>query len=290
MRKPRQTNNSGRLSKIGVFFGCNGRCGPISVALAAALVMISLTVPAAQAADEDRFSLSLGIFLTDRDSETRLDGSSGMPGSDVDLENDLGLDSFDSVFRVDGYFRFNKKHRFDFSAFNLSRAASTQIQKDIDWNDTLFPVDAVIESNFDLTIYKAAYTWSFLQREKGYIGITAGLYIADFRNSLLAPSLGEREISDSTAPLPVLGLRGEYHLSEKWSFRASGEVFAFEYDDYDGQLFDAYAGLDYQIFRHMAIGVGINSVRFNIGIAKENINGKLDWQYIGGLVFFKFDF
>ena len=90
--------------------------------------------------------------------------------------------------------------------------------------------------------------------------------------------------------MPVIGLRGEYHISEKWSFRASGEIFAFAYGDFDGSLYDTYAGVDYQLFNRMAIGIGLNSVRMNLGVTKENASGKLDWDYNGGLVFLKFDF
>ena len=40
----------------------------------------------------------------------------------------------------------------------------------------------------------------------------------------------------------------------------------------------------------MAIGLGINSVRLDFGVTKENLTGDLDWRYDGGLLFFKFDF
>jgi len=53
---------------------------------------------------------------------------------------------------------------------------------------------------------------------------------------------------------------------------------------------DVYLGLDYQLFDRMAIGVGLNSVRMNLGVDKENANGNLDWNYDGGLIFLKFDF
>ncbi len=88
----------------------------------------------------------------------------------------------------------------------------------------------------------------------------------------------------------MFGLRGEHHFSDKWSFRASGEIFVLEYGDFDGSLYDIYAGLDYQLFDRMAICVDLNRVRMDIGVTKEDANGNLDWQYDGGLLFFKFDF
>ena len=260
--------------------------------LMSVVVLMCLEMPTAMAqSDVDKiFSLSIGVFLTDRSIKTGVDGIAGMVGTEVDLEGDLGLNRSDSVFRIDGYYRFNQKHRLDFSVFDLSRTASKVIQKNIEWNDTLFPIDTTVDSDFDLTIYKIAYTWSFMRRDKGYLGLTAGLYIADFGTRLEAEAIGELESSGFTAPLPVIGLRGQYDFSEKLSFRASGEIFAIEYEDYSGSLYDIYAGLDYQFFKHVAIGIGVNSVKLNIGISKDKFNGDIDWRYDGGLVFFKFDF
>jgi len=151
-------------------------------------------------------------------------------------------------------------------------------------------IDTTVDSDFDLAIYKLAYTWSFMRRDKGYLGLTAGLYIADFGTRLEAEATGSLESYSLTAPLPVFGLRGQYDFTEKLSFRASGEIFAIEYDAYNGSLYDIYAGLDFQFFKHVAIGVGINAVKINIGVSKERFDGDIDWRYDGGMVFFKFDF
>ncbi len=277
------TNGTDRLYRLG--------SGYVRFFLLFALWMAFGTSTAlAQAEDYDKFSLSIGVFFTDRNSDTRLDAASGTPGSDVDLENDFGLDNSDSVFRIDGYYRFKQKHRLDFSYFDLSRTSTAVLQRDIDWNGTLFPVNSSVDGDFDLAIYKLAYTWTFMQRDKGYLGLTGGLYIADFKTSVSAPALGQREVGDATAPLPVFGLRGEYNFSEKWSFRGSIEIFVLEYGDWDGSLYDIYAGIDYQLFEYVAIGLGINSVGLDIGVTKQDITGDLDWRYDGGLLFFKFDF
>jgi hypothetical protein len=264
----------------------------ISTMLVSLSAVMLLQTPTAMAQSDDytKFGLSLGVFVTNRNSKTRLDGAAGMRGTEVDLEDNLGLDNSDTVFRIDGYYRFKKKHRLDFSVFDLSRSASILIQRDIEWNDTVYPINSTLDSNFDLAIYKLAYTWSFLQRDKGYLGLTAGVYVARFGTTIAGELIGQRESNDVTVPLPVFGLRGQYDFTQKLSFRASGEIFALEYGDFSGSMYDIYAGLDYQFFKHLAIGVGINSVNIDIGITKDNFNGDLNWQYDGGLLFFKFDF
>lgn len=257
----------------------------------ALLLLFAMPIAAAQSADmDDRFSVSLGVFIADRDTLTRLDGSVPDSGTEVDLEGTLGFKKSDSVFRIDGYYRFNEKHRIDFSAFDLSRTASKQIDEEFIWDGETYPVDVLINAALDLKVYKLAYTWSFMRREDWYLGASLGLYVADIGTSISAESGGQFSSRGITAPLPVLGLRGQYEFSEKWTFRGSAEVFAFDYGDYSGDLYDLYAGVDYQFSTHVAVGLGINSVRMDIGVGKPNFNGNLDWQYDGGLLFFKFDF
>lgn len=259
--------------------------------LTALLMLVATSLAAnAQSAEFEKFSISIGVFLTDRDTDTRLDGDVLGTGTPVNLEDEFGLDKSDSVFRLDGYYRFNERHRIDFSVFDLSRSASTQIDRDIDWNDTLYPINAAVDSQFDLDIYKVAYTWSFLHREKGYIGATLGLYVADIGTSVSAEMIGASSVGGVTAPLPVLGLRAQYEFNEKWSARGSAEFFALEYGDFTGSLNDLYVGIDYRLFERVAVGVGWNSVEIDVGVKKANFAGDLDWSYNGGLIFLKFNF
>ena len=101
-----------------------GKHGSVAVVVA----ILSLSVASeALAQVEERFSISLGAFITDWDSEARMDVSGGTAtGTPVDFELDLGLDNSSSVFRIDGYYRFNDKHRIDFSAFDLCMFISFQ--------------------------------------------------------------------------------------------------------------------------------------------------------------------
>ncbi|MGI9221013.1 MAG: hypothetical protein ACR2QS_08270 [Woeseiaceae bacterium] len=257
-----------------------------------ALLLPALPVVADESEDEDfnKLSVSLGVFFTDRESTSRLKGSVGNPGTPVDLEGDLGLRRNDIVFRIDGYYRFNDRHRIDASVFDLSRDKTYVIDEEIEWGDTIYPIDAEVKAEFDVAIYKLAYTWSFMRREKGYLGLSGGLYIASFGASLREAQLGSAESDTVTAPLPVFGLRGEYELSEKWTFRASSEIFAIEYEEYDGRLVDTYIGVDYKLWDKAAIGLGINSVTLDIDVDRRSFDGNFDWRYDGGYLFMKFDF
>jgi hypothetical protein len=267
-------------------------CGPargLRVISAGAIVLLLLLVQPANAEMDPKFSISVGAFFTELDSQTRIDGEANS-GTDVDLESDLGLDRSDKVIRVDAYWRFAEKHRLDFSTFDLSRSATKLIERDIVWDDTTYPVSAEVDTTLDLAIYKAAYTWEFLKRGRSFLGATIGVYVADLGVSISAEAIGSSESDDVTAPLPVVGLRGEYRFAERWSIRGSAEVFIIEYGDYDGSLYDLFAGVDFSVTDNIAIGVGINSVQLDVGVSKSGFQGDLNWQYDGALAYLKFDF
>ncbi len=257
------------------------------------VIPLLLLVPVwafAQSELDDRFSINLGAFITDRDTDTRLDSDALGKGTEIDFEEDLGLDSSDTVFRLDGHYRFNERHRVNFSVFDLSRDSSATIQRDIQFGDEIFLIDTVVNSEFDITIIRLTYTYSFWQRDNGYIGVTFGVHVADSKISLAEQNLGQSEISEITAPLPVLGLRGEYEITDRLTLTAVGEFFTVEFNDVDGSLVDLYVGIDYQVIEHVAVGLGFNSVNLDVDASKNDFSGSLDWRYQGALLFFKFDF
>jgi len=244
----------------------------------------------AQSDLDDRFSISLGVFISDWGTKTQLNSDTLGSGTIIDFEDDLGLDASDTVFRVDGYFRVNDRHSLDFSAFDLARDASQAIQEDIQFGDVTFPIDTVIDAKSDLSVYKLAYTYSFLRRDRGSLGASIGAYVADAEMKLSERTLGQTERGDITAPLPVIGLRGDYSLSDRLTLRGSAEYFSLDYHDVDGSLSDFFVAIDYQMGKHTSLGLGYNYVSIDADAKRSDFSGSLDWSYDGALLFLKFDF
>ena len=250
----------------------------------------SLPVAAEAQETRERGSLAMGAFITDRRTTTRLD-STLTPGTDIELENDLGLETSSTVLRVSGHYWMKPKHRLDFSVFDLSRSSTKQIEETIEFGDESFDIDTVVGTSSDLSILKAAYTYAMINRERGFLGITGGLYVADTQLTLQQQALGTFESEDLTAPLPVLGLRGEYEITDKITLRAAGEWFKVSTGDVDGRLRDIYVGVDYGFNQRIAVGLAYNDVVMNIGATETGgFEGALDWGYDGFLLYFKVDF
>jgi hypothetical protein len=265
---------------------------PASLLAGSIVLGLPLAADAQPTVGSERGSILVGSFITDRESNARLDSDSG-EGTDLDLEDDLGLESSMSVARVGGYLWLGRRHRLDVAYFDMSRDASRVIDETIEFGDQVFQINTTIESEQELSILKADYTFAALARDRGYLGIVAGLYIADMAMTLSERTLGAYESEDVTAPLPLFGLRGDYAITDRITLRGAVQWFGFDTGDVDGRLTDFYVGADYGLGRNqrMAVGLAYDRVSMNIGAEDDDgFDGRLDWGYDGVLLYFKADF
>jgi hypothetical protein len=254
-----------------------------------AALLLPLSVSAQSGQDGERGSVLFGAFITDRDTSTRLDSDAG-PGTEIDLEDDLGLETSMSVVRVGGYLWLGRRHRFDAAFFDLSRDATKPIQETIHFGDQTFEIDSVVETEQDLSIIKADYTFAAVARDRAFLGVTGGLYILETRMALRQAALGQFESEDITAPLPVLGLRGDFEFNDRITLRGAMQWFGVKTDDIDGRLIDFYVGADYGFSERMAIGLAYNAVSMNLDAEEDRgLRGRIDFGYDGLLLYFKFD-
>ena len=261
-----------------------------------ALICLAVLPSAAAGADarepaDERGGLVLAAFDAGRNTDARFDSASRSgSGSDIDLEDDLGLEHYLTVGRLSGYVWITRRHRIDFSLFDLSREASKTLEKQIEFGDDIFLVSAHVQTSNELKIYKLDYTFVPLSRDRGFLGVVAGLYVARTGMSLSDAARGMAESQQLTAPLPVFGLRGEFAFAKRFTLRGASELFAIDTGDIDGRLHDSYVGVDYSFGKRFALGVAYNDVSMKVSAEEAGFRGHLDAGYSGALLYFKVDF
>ena len=164
------------------------------------------------------------------------------------------------------------------------------LEKSIALADESFAIDANVSTRNELEIYKLDYTFAPLSRDRGFLGVVAGLYVARAGLAVSDTSRGATEAQQLTAPLPVFGLRGEYAFGEGFTLRGAAELFAIQTGGIDGRLHDSYVGVDYSFGKRFALGVAYNDVSMNISAHEAGFHGLLDAGYRGALLYFKVDF
>jgi hypothetical protein len=237
----------------------------------------------------ERFSLNLGGGITFLKSDVRIGSES--TGISVNVEDALGLDTDMVVLRAEGILRLgeSRRHRLDFGYFDLSRSGTKTTGRDITIGNTLYPTGTTVDTEFDLKLFKGAYSYSLVQDDRIDFGLGAGLYVApiDFRVSNSVS--GAREESSSTSPLPFLELHIDYGLTPKLFLKQKLDLFYAEYKDFKGRLVDASIGLEYNIWKHFGLGLAFNIFSLHVEDKGDatNLKGSIDLAFSGLMLYGK---
>ena len=251
-----------------------------------------LALPGRVLADEgygpgqDKWKFELGGYFPSTNTELRVDGID--PGSDLDLEDKLGFSDNDSIFRLDGYWRFFKRHRLGFGYYQFNRDGSAVLGEDIEIGDTIFNAGSGVFSELNLGFYTIDYMYSFVQGEKWEIAGILGAYWVDVEFSAAAylqvngePVLDAYESTDFNGPLPHLGLAFEYYITPKWLVIAKGSYFQLEIKDIDGKLTNLGAKLEYQFTKTFGLGLGYDYFRIDVTADDGELRSDIVYKYQG---------
>ena len=270
-------------------------------------VAIALAAPAAaQIFDQtyldnkglsDRFTLNLGSFITTFNTNASASGEEASGG--VDLEEDLGLKPDIGEVRLTGQYRFARKHALTFGYWRSSRSSEGTLERDVEWNDAVFPVGVTIgaESKFDNL--KLGYAYSFVNNGtvdfNASIGITALKFdIALEGEAWVTTPEGEerfeqaRREEDLIAPVPVVGLAVEWAMRPRLFLRGGVEFFKANYQEYTGELIDGVVGVDWFPWQHVGFGAAYNYVDVTVTREGDVIQElKFDYKYDGAFVYLR---
>jgi hypothetical protein len=270
-------------------------------AVMAGLALLPITAFCEDAPDvlTDSFSIQLGTFLVAQDTTIRFDGSAGEQGTPIDLNRTIGKGD-QSRIRLDAFWRFgdSQRHKVRAMVFDYSRNTSRTISEEIDYGGVIYPIDAKVDFRNSFSIYELAYEYSFLRRENYELSASFGVHYANFKLRLSAtetdPETSEivRLSSEGSvgAPLPVFGLRGTWALPHDLSIDASGQFFALSIDQYDGNLQDYRALLNWQPKKWLGVGIGYDYFKVDVTVNGDKFDGQMNWTYHGPMIFYSASF
>ena len=243
---------------------------------------------------EETFTISGGVFLPKFDTSARVDTSLGI-GTEINLEDDLGLTSDETTFWGDVSWRFARKHRLTVAYFGFTRGAGAVANKELIIGDETFPVGASLSTEFKLQIVPIAYSYSFMNEDKYEFGASLGVhwYTMDF-SVLGSASLNNLDADfavsvDANAPMPLLGLFFDYHFTPRWSAGFHGQVFALDLDDdtfsFSGTVTNLRLSTEYWVFNNVGLGVAVSWFKLDVDLDDSDWKGSVDYEYWGPQIY-----
>jgi hypothetical protein len=248
----------------------------------------------------ERLRFDLGGYITNFDSDIQFGSESLGAGINVSVEDALGLDTSTTVLKGGVSYRFtrNLRHQVGLTYYDLSREDSKQLTDDIEINDENIVEGTKIDTKFDLQIIRGDYRYSFFQDDRIDLSLGVGLYVIPIKFRLSSESGGNKEkvVSESiTAPLPTLALYGNFAITPKLFLKYGFNFFYLNIGDFKGGILAANLAVEYNFWKHVGFGLGID--RFNLNIEAEGSDypgidfvGEVGYQHTGLVLYTKIYF
>jgi hypothetical protein len=243
---------------------------------------------------EERFLVSAGVFLPSFNTDVQVNPGDGN-GTDLDLEQNLGLRRRERTFWGGLTWRFASRHRISASYFQSKRDATATAERDLTIGDNVYPVGATLTTQLKLEVIPIDYSYSFIKNEKYELAGTLGLHWSSIRYEVRGSgSVGGRPVNPETdakadGPLPLLGAQFDYHFNRRWTASALAQAFALRLNNdtfsFSGKFWNARLSTEYWLWNNVGAGVAVNWFGMNVDANDDRWHGKIDYRYFGPQVY-----
>ncbi len=268
-----------------------------TAALAGAACAAAAQGPEVIRPGQEKFSITLGVFLPAWDTKLRVDNDSLGEGTDTDLANDLGVERNNSGALIGAEWRFAPRHRIGFTYSRFTFDATRTIDRNLQIGDEIYPAGASVSTYLKIEVIPIAYSYSLLKRDNDELGVTGGLHWSRITFRVQGSvSLGNQDASAEASakgslPLPLLGLRYDHHFSDRWSAGADTGVFAISYGEgesrFKGRLWSARVYGEYRLLRNVAAGAAIEGFGVRVDASDGEWDGTVRYGYWGPQLYLK---
>ena len=261
-------------------------------------VVAAFSAGAAHAQSVDDVAwIELGSFLADVDSQGEFRLPDQLDGVSFDFEDDLGLVDRQDLFSVNAGVRAFDRVVIAADYYRLDRDSSIVLERNIQFEDVVFPIAAEVDSGFTSDIYRLTIGYSLIRNERFEFGPALGLHATDFdifvsgearlAGNQIAQTVRSR---DFLAPLPTVGLYGTWQATPWITANARVDYMSLAIDDYDGGVTNVQAGVSYAFTENFDLGVQYRYVDYDLTIDKDDWAGDLTYTFKGPVIVLRASF
>jgi hypothetical protein len=269
----------------------------IMLGLAAACGAGSAAGGAHAQAQDDKYWIEIAGYQP-RISTTVAVNRPGAPGTDVDFEKDLGLDTDKWIGSLEGGARFGNRWQVIGEIFSLNRSGEHTLNRDIEFDGVIYHSSATVTSEFQSDIYRVAVGYDIHRDTKSEFGVSLGLHATDFSFDIAGQATGpgggtassQRRARDFLAPMPTIGLFGGYDLNPHVTLNGRIDYLSLKVGDYDGSVTNFTATVAYRWNQTFAVGAGYRYVGYTLDVEKSDYTAKVDYNFSGPEIFLRMGF
>jgi hypothetical protein len=264
------------------------------IKLAMLAIMFSSSV-AAQTEDDyhpflsDKFNLDAGAFFPNISYTLRVDGIT--PGDEIDFDEALNLEDYQATPSINFRWRFGKKWSFWGQYWDTSTHGGFVLTEDTTWKGVTFKEGTFANTGIDLKVVRVFFGREFSVSPKHEFGLGLGLHWMELGSFLEGEVIIDENTTDfqrvkvgTEFPLPNIGGWYMYSWSPKWIFQSRLDWLSASIGDYSGSQWDIQAGVNYQMFKTIGIGLYYKAYLLDVDVDRSDFRGKVEMDQYGPLL------
>ncbi|UHQ20080.1 hypothetical protein LVB87_02665 [Lysobacter sp. KIS68-7] len=251
------------------------------------LALLALAPTKARAVEPlDVFSARIGGYITSWDTNVRADGRTAR-GTDVDIHKDFGLDDSGTIAYVGLTWRPWESHEFGLTYYTDDAKATRTITRNIEFQDTLYPVNSTVNAHAGIDAYEAYYVWWAGQRDNWALGPRVGLiwYRLDLSLQMVVDANGNQVGAgfreEASADLPSITLGGAWRWTPgghgPWRIGADVGYFKANINDVDANVTFGRIGVEYFPWEQAGFSLDYTRSKISADASKSHFVGNVDF-------------
>jgi hypothetical protein len=207
------------------------------------------------------------------DTIIRLDSETLGQGTELDFENDGGLDESKAVPTVSFEWMIGRRHRLSGWWMKVDRDSTNTILEEIRFGDEVFPIEAEVQFLLGTDEVALQYTYYVSLENRHAVGLGGGFRTLKTTVGLAADNLEISQTGDFTAPLPFFLIDYRFGIAPKWRLIADAGIFYIEIGDFSGSQYVVDSWVEYLAFERVSFGAGLRGTRVDADMKTEGIIG-----------------
>jgi hypothetical protein len=262
--------------------------------LAIAFVTVLFSSPLAAQDEEDyhpflsdKFNLSLGVFFPTKDITLQVDGSD--PDEEIDIDEQFGLSNNQATGSMTFRWRFSEKWSVWGQFWSTDDTGKAVLEQDIEWEDVVFKEGTFAKVGVKSTVARVFFGRKFFDLGPQHeFGAGIGFHWLELDTFIEGDIIIDDDTTgfhrasvDAEMPLPNIGVWYMYSWSPKWLFQARVDWLDASIGDYSGSLWNAQAGVHWQTFEKLGVGLYFNNFKLDVDVDKTDWHGRVENRNYG---------
>lgn len=231
----------------------------------------------------DTFQLNVSAAGVLLGTTVRVDGSTdaGSVGTEINTEEDLGLDRAGVRPRIGFRWRPGRRHELEASYLFISRTGSRSIDQDITIDSVTYTAGAQLDSRIGSNLLGVSYRWAFHAAERTQAGLSVGLGATFFRTRFE----GQGTVSDgsggsasgdftyeqnSLGPSLALGFFGRWRFADDWYLEGDLRGLYVPIDNITVTVVEVGAAARWFPFTHFGFEAGYGLLQQRVEVEQGN--------------------